>query len=75
MRRNLSGVFFMGIEPETGERGPVCFEELTQAERNRVTKDMTIDCLKSLANILADRLVELGDTYDIVNGEQDEHNQ
>jgi len=71
MRRNLSGVFFIGIEPETGERGPVCFEELSQAERDRVTNDMTIECLKSLVNILADRLVEVGDMYDIVNGEQE----
>ena len=72
MRRNLSGVFFMGIEPETGERGPVCFEELSQAERDRVTNDMTIDCLKSLANILADHLQELGDKFDIVCVEQGE---
>ena len=72
MRRNLSGVFFMGIEPETGERGPVCFEELSQAERDRVTGDMTIDCLKSLANILADHLQELGDKFDIVCVEQGE---
>jgi len=71
MRRNLSGVFFIGIEPETGERGPVCFEELSQAERDRVTGDMTIECLKSLANILADRLVEVGDKFGIVNGEQE----
>ena len=66
MRRNLSGVFYMGINPDTGERGPVCFEELTQVERNRVTKDMTIKCLKSLANILANKLIEVGDTFDIV---------
>ena len=72
MRRNLSGVFFMGIEPETGERGPVCFEELSQAERDRVTNDMTIDCLKSLANILADHLQELGNMYGIVCVEQGE---
>jgi len=71
MRRNLSGIFYMSIDPDTGERVPVCFEELSQAERNRATKGMTIECVKSLANILADRLVEVGDMYDIVNGEQE----
>jgi len=71
MRRNLSGVFYMGINPDTGERGPVCFEELTQVERNRVTEGRPVEFVMSLANILADRLVELGDMYDIVNGEQE----
>ena len=71
MRRNLSGIFFMSHDPDTGERGPVCFEELSQAERNRVTVGRPVEFVLSLANILADRLVELGDTYDIVNGEQE----
>ena len=71
MRRNLSGIFFMSHDPDTGERGPVCFEELTQVERNRVTEGRPVEFVMSLANILADRLVELGDMYDIVNGEQE----
>ena len=70
MRRNLSGIFFMSHDPDTGERGPVCFEELTQAERNRVTVGQPVEFVMSLANILADRLVEVGDAYGIVNGEQ-----
>jgi len=62
----------MSIDPDTGERGPVCFEELSRDERERVTGDMTIECLKSLANILADRLVDVGDKFDIVRGAQEE---
>ena len=70
MRRSLSGIFFMSHDPDTGERGPVCFEELSPSERARVTEGRPVEFVMSLANILADRLVEVGDMYDIVNGEQ-----
>ena len=71
MRRNLSGIFFMSHDPDTGERGPVCFEELSPSERERVTEGRPVEFVMSLANILADRLVEVGDMYDIVRGEQE----
>ena len=71
MRRNLSGIFYMSNDPDTGERGPVCFEELSPSERERVTVGQPVEFVMSLANILADRLVEVGNMYDIVNGEQE----
>ena len=66
MRRSLSGIFFISHDPDTGERGPICFEELSQAERDRVTVGQPVEWLKSLADQLAKTLKEVGDKFDIV---------
>lgn len=65
-KRNLDGVYFR-IERD-GKYDNICFSDLTQEERDTVCEGRSAEWLKSLANIMADRLRELGDTLDIYSG-------
>ena len=65
-KRNLDGVYFR--VKRDGKWDNVCFSDLTKEERDEVCKDRSINWMRSLADILADRLRELGDTLDIYSG-------
>ena len=60
MKRNLDGVYF-----RIGKEN-ICFSDLTEEQRNEVMKDKDAVWLKSLCNILADVIKEIGDKFDIV---------
>ena len=70
MNRNLDGVYFRVYRD--GKWQNVCFSDMTQEERDEVTEGRGAEWWKSLANHLADMLKEIGDTFNIVRGEEDE---
>ena len=63
-QRNLDACFFR-VE-RNGKWMSVCFSDLTEDERERVTNHRTAEWLKSLCFHLADKLMELGDALDII---------
>lgn len=65
-KRNLDGVYFR--VKRDGKWDNVCFSDLTKEERDEVCKDRNINWMRSLVDILADRLRELGDALDIYSG-------
>ena len=64
MDRNLDGVYFR-IKRD-GKWQNVCFSDLTAEEREDKGQGRSKEWWKSLACIMADRLKEIGDTFDIV---------
>ena len=66
IKRNLDGVYFR-IQRD-GKYDNICYSDLTQKERDIVCEGRSAKWLKSLADIMADRLRELGDTLDIYSG-------
>ena len=66
MQRNLDGVYFR-VERD-GEWQNICFSDLTNEERNKVTANRSDEWLQSLAYRLADCLQEIGNQFDIVAG-------
>ena len=67
MKRNLDGVYFR-IKQEDGSWGNVCFSDLAEWQREDVMKDKSTEWLKSLCNILANTIREIGDQFDLVCG-------
>ena len=64
MERNLDGCYFR--VQRDGNWCNVCFSDLSIEERNNVMSDRNTEWLKSLCNHLADRLVMIGDEFDII---------
>jgi hypothetical protein len=63
-KRNLSGVYFRYNNPETGWE-PRTFEDLPRSEQERILKGRKNEWVQGLALILADRLRQIGDKFDI----------
>ena len=59
MRRDLDGVYF-----RIGKEN-ICFSDLTEEQQEEVMKDRDIEWLKTLCKILAKRLKDIGDYFDI----------
>ena len=65
MKRNLDGVYFR-VQQEDGSWDNVCFTDLTENQRSDVMEDRDRQWLKMMCHILAMKLREIGDTFDIV---------
>ena len=66
MQRNLDGVYFR--VKRDGKWQNICFSDLTNEERDKVTANRSDEWLRSLAYRLADCLQEIGNQFDIVAG-------
>ena len=66
MNRELDGIFFRVKRDEKYEN--VCFSDLTEAERDEICEDKPADWYKFVAYHLADRLKDIGNTFNIVGG-------
>jgi hypothetical protein len=64
MNRNLDGVYFR-IKRDNKWRN-ICFSDLTEDERNKMMKDRSVEWLQSLCNILANKIKEIGDQFDLI---------
>lgn len=64
MNRNLDGVYFR--VKHDNEWQDICFSDLTEDERNEVMKDRSVKWLQSLCNILANKLKDIGDQFDLM---------
>lgn len=67
--RGLSGIYFRTPD-ESGKWVNRAFEDLSEAEQDRVMKERGEDWLKSLAKQLANTLNMIGDKFDIITGEE-----
>lgn len=65
--RNLDGIYFRVKRNEEYEN--VCFSDLTEAERDEICKDRPSEWYKNVAYHLAERLKDIGNTFDIVGGQ------
>lgn len=64
-KRNLDGVYFR-VERD-GKWDNVCFSDMTKEERNKVMENRDIEWLKSMCQILADAIADIGEQFDIVS--------
>lgn len=65
MERGLDGVYFR-VE-RGGKWVNRCFSDLTEDEKDTVLENKSEAYLKSLCKHLSNVIIELGDTFDIVN--------
>ena len=63
INRNLDGIYFR-VERD-GKWQNLCFSDLTEEEREEVLKDKSQDFILQLTLILAKRLREVGDKFDL----------
>lgn len=63
INRNLDGIYFR-VERD-GKWQTLCFSDLTEEEREEVLKDKSQDFILQLTLILAKRLREVGDKFDL----------
>ena len=63
-KRELDGAYFR-VE-RNGKWESVCFTDLTSDERDEVCEGRTAEWLKSMVDVLADKVREIGDQFDIV---------
>ena len=73
MNRNLDGIYFR-INRD-GRWQNICYSDLTKEEQDKVCEGRGREWLRSVADILADRLKEIGDQFDIVAGDEDEYDE
>lgn len=64
MNRNLDGVYFRIKRDDKWQN--ICFSDLTEDERQEMMKNRSIEWLKSLCNILANKIKEIGDQFDLM---------
>lgn len=69
-KRNLDGVYFR-VE-RNGKWENICFSDLTKEERNNVMLGKSEVWLRSLCDILADTIKDIGDMFDLVGGFRDD---
>ena len=67
-KRNLDGVYFR-VE-RNGKWENICFSDLTKEERNNVMLGKSEIWLRSLCDILADTIKDIGDMFDLVGGRE-----
>lgn len=63
INRNLDGIYFR-VERD-GKWQTLCFSDLTEDEQRKVLKDKSQDFILQLTLILAKRLREVGDKFDL----------
>jgi len=64
-KRNISGIYFR-YKNEKGEFENRVFEDLPDADQDKIVNGRDNDYLKSLAKMLAKRLREVADEFDIM---------
>lgn len=64
MNRNLDGVYFRVKHDDKWQS--ICFSDLTEDERNEMMKDRSVEWLQNLCNILANKIKEIGDQFDLI---------
>lgn len=64
MNRNLDGVYFRVKRDD--EWQDICFSDLTEDERNKMMENRSVKWLQSLCNILANKLKDIGDQFDLM---------
>lgn len=64
MNRNLDGCYFR--VQRDGKWQNICFSDLNEQEREEALRDRNAEWLKSLCGHLADRLMLIGEQFDIV---------
>jgi hypothetical protein len=64
MNRNLDGVYFRIKRDDKWQN--ICFSDLTEDERNEMMKNRSVEWLQSLCNILANKIKEIGDQFDLI---------
>lgn len=67
MDRKLDGIYFR--VKRDNKYTNVCFSDLTKAERDEVCKGRSTEWYRDLAYHLADKLKEVGDTFDLLGGQ------
>ena len=65
MKRSLSGIYFR-VKNEEGKWDNVCFEDLEEERQNEVLKDKTDEWKNNTIKILASKIKELGDAFEII---------
>lgn len=63
--RQISGVFFRFQNPDTGKWETRVFEDLPESEQDRVMEGREVGWIKSIAKIMANRLYEICEQFDI----------
>jgi hypothetical protein len=64
MNRHLDGVYFRVKRDNKWQN--ICFSDLTEDERNEMMKNRSVEWLQSLCNILANKIKEIGDQFDLI---------
>lgn len=64
-KRNLDGVYFR--VKRNGKWDNVCFSDMTKEERNDVMENRDCEWLKSMCQILADVITNIGEQFDLVS--------
>ena len=64
MNRHLDGVYFR--VKRDNEWQDICFSDLTEEERNKMMENRSVKWLQSLCNILANKLKDIGDQFDLM---------
>jgi len=65
-KRNLSGIYFRYKDPETGKWGNICFEDMTESEREEQMKNRPIDWHKRMIHALANTINDIGEHFEII---------
>lgn len=63
VNRNLDGMFFR-IKRD-GRYQNICFSDMTTEERLEVLKDKDVEFMRRMCLIMAEKMGEIGDKYDI----------
>lgn len=63
-KRNLDGIYFR-VERD-GKWDNVCFSDMTREERDKVMEKRDIGWLKSMCQILADTIADIGEKFDFI---------
>ncbi len=64
LKRNLDGMWFR--VKRDGKYQNICFSDMTTEERLAVLKDKDVEFMRRMCLILAEKMREIGDKYDIV---------
>ena len=64
MNRNLDGVYFRIKRDDKWQN--ICFSDLTEDERQEMMKNRSIEWFHSLCGILANKIKEIGDQFDLM---------
>lgn len=64
-KRNLSGIYFRSKRGDKWDN--VCFEDLPEAEQDKILEEKQPEFIKGLAKQLAKSLRKIGDQFDILS--------
>lgn len=68
-RRNLSGVYIFHKFEDEDKREPTCFEDCPSSKQDEWLETLEKEALKNLAKHLANKLRQIGDTFNIETNE------